>query len=88
MLNSQQRYRFESGWIVKLVAAIGIAGIVWLAVFAFATGNAVAVGTLILLIVAGATGLILERIDSGRSREPGDEGAKDDYWGFRGRPGA
>lgn len=88
MPNSQQRYRVESGWITKLFAGVAIAGVVWVAIVAFTTGNAVAVGLLILLTIAFATGLILERIDSGRKREPGEEGAKDDYWGFRGRPGA
>lgn len=88
MPNPQHHTRFESGPIIKLLAAISIAGVVALAIYAFATGNAFAVGLLITLIVAGGTGLVLERIDSSRKRKQGSEGTRDEHWGFHGRPGS
>lgn len=59
-----------------------------LAIYAFATGNGIAVGLLITLVIAGVTGLVLERIDPSRKRKPGSEGTRDEHWGYRGRPGS
>lgn len=80
--------RFESGPIIKLVAAISIAAVVALAIYAFATGNGLAVGLLIILIIAGLTGLVLDRIDSSRKRGSGSTETQDQHWGYRGRPGS
>lgn len=88
MPDPQRLTRLESGPFIKLLAAISIAGVVALAIYAFATGNGLAVGLLITLVIAGVTGMVLERIDSSRKRKPGSEGTRDEHWGFRGRPGS
>ncbi len=88
MPDPQRHARFESGPIIKLLAGISIAAVIALAIYAFATGNGLAVGLLITLVIAGVTGLVLERIDSSRKRKPGSEGTQDEHWGYRGRPGS
>lgn len=80
--------RFDSGPVIKLLAGISIAAVVALAIYAFATGNGIAVGLLIIVAIAGVTGLMLERIDSSRKREQGSEASRDEHWGYRGRPGS
>ncbi len=57
-----------------------------LAIYAFATGNALAVGLFITLVIAGVTGLVLERTDSSRKRKPDSEATREKHWGYHGRP--
>lgn len=55
-------------------------------------GSAVLVGSLLLLAAAFGTGVVLDRVDNSRrppeKRPPDWESHPEDYWGFRGRPGA
>lgn len=79
-------YRFSSGPIVKTAAGIVVAAIVGLIIVVIVTGRGI--GLLLLVAAAAVTGLILERLDKSRKREPGSEGSPEDFWGFRGRPGS
>lgn len=81
-------FRFSSGPVVKVAAAIIVALILGLVVTVIVTGgNGIAVGMLVAVAIAGGTGLVLERIDSTRNRRQGTERTHDEQWGYHGRPG-
>ena len=80
----------RSVWIALWVVA---GGILALTLFLVLTrGSAVLVGTVLLLAGAFGTGVLLDKLDSSRrppeKRPPDWEGHPEDFWGFRGRPGA
>lgn len=80
-------YRFESGPIVKIVVGLFAAAVVALGLVALFTGNGIAIALLITIVVTGAVGFVLERVDASRRREQGSQGTHDEHWGYHGRPG-
>lgn len=69
-----------------------LAALAFVVYLVFTEGHAVLVGSVLLLAAAAITGLILDRVDHSR-RPPEDrpddwQKSPEDYWGFRGRPGA
>lgn len=74
------------------LGVIALAALALLVYLVLTEGHAVLVGSVLLLGAAAITGLILDRIDN--SRRPPEDRPEDwhespeDYWGFRGRPGA
>lgn len=78
---------------VRLVVwAIAAALGVWVLFGVLTRGDAILVGLILLLGMAVATGLILDRIVYSRmppeNRPEGWKESPEDYWGFRGRPGS
>ena len=83
---SSRRYVRMTFWAVA-------GGIVAVTMFLVLTrGSAVLVGSLLMLVAAYGTGVLLDKLDSSRrppEQRPSDwEGHPEDFWGFRGRPGA
>ena len=83
---ASRRYVSTTLWVIA-------GGILTVTLFLVLTrGSAVLVGTLLLLAAAFGTGVLLDKLDSSRrppeKRPPNWEGHPEDFWGFRGRPGA
>lgn len=78
---------------VRAALWVTVGGVVALALYLILTrGSAVLVGSLLLLGAAFGIGVVLDRVDNSRrppeKRPPDWESQPEDYWGFRGRPGA
>ncbi len=87
-MESEPHLRFESGPIVRVFAGLVVVAVITLAVLAAITGSGFFVAMLIVLAVAGLSGLLLERWDRSRHRGERPDGDPEDYWGYRGRPGS
>lgn len=71
---------------------VALAALTFVVFLVLTEGHAVLVSSVLLLAAAAITGLVLDRVDNSR-RPPEDRPADwqespEDYWGFRGRPGA